>query len=265
MYDSRDRYVRLRSGSAMRGGIILGLLLFLSSPSCGRGQSAREIVAKANELLHARSSISTATMKVVKPEWSRQITTKAWMLEPDYALILITSPAEDKGNVTLKRKNEIWNWVPTIQRVIKIPPSMMMQPWMGSDFTNDDLVRESSIVNDYTQSLIGEDTVEGYDCHKILLVPNPEAGVVWGKIVMWVSKHGSLELKTEYYDEDGTLVKSMIGSDVRQMGGRTLPVHWEMIPADKPGEKTVLQYDAIDFNPEINRSFFSEQNMKRVR
>lgn len=241
------------------------LILCLCFQSKANAQTAKEIVEKANELLRANSSISKATMTVVKSDWSREMTTKMWMLEPNYALILITSPAADKGNVTLKRKNEIWNWVPTIQRVIKIPPSMMMQPWMGSDFTNDDLVRESSIVEDYTQSILGEQTIEGYDCHKILLLPKPDAGVVWGKVVMWISKKGFLELKTQYYDEDSTLVKTMIGSDIRQMGGRTIPTHWEMLPIDKPGEKTILQYEDMEFNANINRSFFSQQNMKRVR
>ena len=161
-------------------------------------ETPREIVKKANDLWYGKSSISEGTMTVIKPTWTRKISTKAWMLEPDYALILITGPAKDKGIVTLKRKNELWNWIPAIQRVIKIPPSMMLQPWMGSDFTNDDLVRESSIVNDYTQSLIGEEKINGYECYKIKLMPKPEAGVVWEKVIMWISKKSYMELKTEY-------------------------------------------------------------------
>ena len=243
----------------------LVLLACFASGVLGADLTAKEIVSKANDLLRGKSSTSTATMTVVKPTWSREVSMKSWTIEPDYAMILITEPAKDKGSVTLKRHNEVWNWIPSIQRVIKIPASMMMQPWMGSDFTNDDLVRESSIVEDYTQTLIGADTVDGYDCYKIRLDPKPEAGVVWGKIVMWVSKSGFLELKAEYYDEDSTLVKSMVGSEVRQMGGRTLPVHWEMIPSDKPGEKTVLEYSELKFDVPMEPSFFSEQNMKRVR
>ena len=142
---------------------------------------------------------------------------------------------------------------------------MMMQPWMGSDFNNDDLVRESSIIKDYTQSLIGEETIGGYDCYKVLLIPKPDAGVVWGKMIIWIAKKGYLELKTEYYDEDGNLVKYMTGSQVKEMGGRTIPSYWEMIPVDKPGEKTVLEYKSMEFNFDISPSFFSEQNMKRVR
>jgi outer membrane lipoprotein-sorting protein len=245
--------------------LAVGLALVTASASSSAELTAKEIVVKANDLLRGKSSTATATMTVVKPDWSRKMSMKMWMLEPSYAMILITEPAKDKGTVTLKRKNEIWNWVPAIQRVIKIPPSMMMQPWMGSDFTNDDLVRESSIINDYTQDLIGDDTVSGYDCYKIRLIPTPEAGVVWGKVIMWISKKGYLELKTEYYDEDSTLVKYMIGSDIKVMGGRTLPSHWEMIPVDKPDEKTILDYSDLQFNVDIKPSYFSEQNMKRVR
>ncbi|HKK20628.1 MAG TPA: outer membrane lipoprotein-sorting protein [candidate division Zixibacteria bacterium] len=243
----------------------VGLALVTASAAPSAELTAKEIVVKANDLLRGKSSTATATMTVVKPDWSRKMSMKMWMLEPSYAMILITEPAKDKGTVTLKRKNEIWNWVPAIQRVIKIPPSMMMQPWMGSDFTNDDLVRESSIIDDYTQDMIGDDTVSGYDCYKIRLIPTPEAGVVWGKVIMWISRKGYLELKTEYYDEDSTLVKYMIGSDIKVMGGRTLPSHWEMIPVDKPDEKTILDYSDLQFNVDIKPSYFSEQNMKRVR
>jgi len=227
--------------------------------------SAKDIVAKANDLMRGKSSISTVTMTVIKPDWSRKISMKIWAIEPDYALVLITAPARDKGTVTLKRKNEIWNWIPTVQRVIKIPPSMMLQPWMGSDFTNDDLVRESSIVEDYEHSLIGEEKIDGYDCYKIQLLPKPEAGVIWGKVIMWIAKDKFLQLKTEFYDEDGTLVKTMTGSNVKQLGGRTIPAHWEMVPAAKPGQKTLFDYHSIQFNVKIKPSFFSIQNMKRLR
>ncbi len=249
----------------MNYNFLLFFLSFLFAFNVSFAETPKQIVKKANDLWHGKSSISEGSMTVIRPGWSRSISTKSWMLEPDFAMILITDPAKDKGTVTLKRKNEIWNWIPAVQRVIKIPPSMMLQPWMGSDFTNDDLVRESSIVDDYTQSLIGEETIDNYNCYKINLIPKPEAGVVWGKVVMWISKKEYLELKTEFYDEDGALVKSMIGSKIKMMGGRTIPTHLEMIPANKPGEKTVLDYKSIQFNVNIKPSFFSERNMKRAR
>jgi outer membrane lipoprotein-sorting protein len=248
--------------------IVARVLIFLTAMlfcTQVRAETPKEIVQKADQLMRANSSISELSMTVIKPDWSRTMEMKVWAVEPDYALVLITSPAKDKGTVTLKRQKEVWNWIPAVQRVIKIPPSMMLQPWMGSDFTNDDLVRESSIVKDYEHSIIGEETYAGYDCYKIQMTPKPEAGVVWGKIITWIAKAGYLQLKEDFYDEDGTLVKSMIGSQVQEMGGRIIPTNWEMTPLDKPDQKTVMEYISIQFNPQIDSSFFSEQNMKRVR
>jgi len=245
--------------------LLLILIIFLVSLSPLFAQDAKEIIRKSNDLIRSKGSYSKITMEVIKPDWSRKMEMKVWALEPDYSLLLITKPAKNKGYVTLKRKKEVWNWIPSVRRVIKIPPSMMLQSWMGSDFTNDDLVRQSSIVKDYEHSIIGEEKFGGYNCYKIKLTPKPDAGVVWGKILMWISKAGYLQLKAEFYDEDDYLIKSMIGSDVKKMGSRTIPAHWEMIPYDKPGQKTVMDYLSIKFNVKIKSSFFSQQNMKRVR
>lgn len=242
--------------------IFMTIFMFVSLSSA---QDAKEIVAKANELIRATSSYAEMTMSIIKPTWSREMTMKIWSLEPDYALILITEPAKDKGTVTLKRKNEVWNWIPSVNRIIKLPPSMMMQSWMGSDFTNDDLVRQSSIVNDYTHSIVGKEVLDGYDCYKIDMTPKPEAGVVWGKIITWISINGYLQLRADYYDEDMVLIKSMSGSNIKKMGGRTIPAHWEMVPHDEPGQKTVMDYINIKFNINIDESYFSQQNMRRLR
>ena len=228
-------------------------------------QDARNIVKKSNDLLRGKSSFSVVTMKIIKPDWSREMKMKIWSLEPDYAMVYILSPARDKGSVTLKRKTEVWNWLPSVQRVIKIPPSMMLQSWMGSDFTNDDLVRQSSIIEDYDHSIDSSGMIGDHDCWKIKLIPKPEAGVVWSKVYMWVSKKDYLQLKTEFYDEDDILVNTMKGSEIKKMGGRILPVFWEMIPEGKPGQKTIFEYNELEFNVDLEKSFFSQQNMKRVR
>jgi outer membrane lipoprotein-sorting protein len=242
---------------------IFPFLILFSSFSFS--QDAKEIVKKADELMRSNSSYSEMTMTIKKPEWSRTMSMKIWALEPDYALIYIASPARDKGTVTLKRKNEVWNWLPSVQKVIKIPPSMMLQSWMGSDFTNDDLVRQSSIVEDYNHSLVDEEKLNGYLCYKIQMIPKPEAGVVWGKILTWISKDKFLQIKSEFYDEDGYLIKIFTGSVEKKMDGRNILANWEMIPVDKPENKTIMEYTEIKFNYKIDQSFFSEQNMKRVR
>lgn len=233
--------------------------------STSQGQTPKEIVTRSNDLMRGTSSYAEVAMTIVKPEWSRTVVMKSWSVEPDYALVYITEPARDKGSVTLKRKNEVWNWIPSVQRVIKLPPSMMLQSWMGSDFTNDDLVRQSSIVDDYTHTLLGDETIDGRVCWKIELVPHPDAGVVWGKVIMWIAKDGYLQLRTDFYDEDGQRMRTFTGSDIRRFGDRQLPAHFEMIPVNEPGKKTTMDYRELRFDKHYDPSFFSEQNMKRVR
>jgi len=229
------------------------------------GQTAKEIVNKANNLILGKTSQSTSTMAVIRPDWKREVTMKMWSKGTDYYLILITAPAREKGQVFLKRKNEMWNWMPSIGRMIKIPPSMMMQSWMGSDFTNDDLVKQSSIVKDYTHKIIGTEKIDNYDCYKIELLPKPDAAVVWGKILMWISKKGFYELKVEYYDETGELINQLFGTEIKKMGGRTLPSKLTMIPVDKRGYKTVFKTEKMVFDKPIPDRFFSLQNMKKIR
>lgn len=228
-------------------------------------QTALEIVKKSEELHYAKSSYVEMTMTIIKPTWQRTFGMKVWALEPDYALVYITEPARDKGTVTLKRKNEIWNWLPTIQKIIKIPPSMMNQSWMGSDFTNDDLVRSTSYANDYDHRIIGEETIDGYLCYRIESIPKPRAGIVWSKVISSIAKGTYLHLRSEFYDEDGKQVKLFIGSQIKEMGGRLIPTKWEMIPLEKDGNKTILEYTTIKFNIDIDASFFSQQNMTRVK
>ena len=142
---------------------------------------------------------------------------------------------------------------------------MMMQSWMGSDFTNDDLVRESSLIKDYQKKFLGEEKIGGYNCYKVELIPNDDAPVVWGKIIMWVSKNEYHWLKAEYYDEDGNLVNTEIMSEVKMMDDREMPTRLEMIPADKPGQKTIMIFEKMKFDIKIDESFFSQQNMKKVK
>jgi outer membrane lipoprotein-sorting protein len=241
--------------------VLIGFLLLAAAP----GQVAVDIVRKANDLLRSTSSYGEFAMQIIKPDWQRMIKMKVWSLEPDYAMIYISEPAKDKGMVTLKMQKEVWNWIPTIQRIIKIPPSMMLQSWMGSDFTNDDLVRQSSIVEDYHHRILSEESYQDYTCYKIEMIPKPEAGVVWGKIITWIAKVGFLQLRAEYFDEDGFLVQTMNGSDIKRMGGRLIPTVWHMQPEDKPDQRTIFVYEKIEFDIKIDESFFTQQNMKRVR
>lgn len=245
--------------------ILLAILTLLAAlPFSAPAQDATEIVNKADEKMRGESSRAEMTMKIVRPTWERSVSMKAWSMGEDYSLILITSPARDEGTAFLMRGNEIWNWLPDVNRSIKMPPSMMSQSWMGSDFSNNDLVRESSIVTDYTYKLLEDSTILGYDCYRIEMTPKPEAPVVWSKVISFISKDNYLQLRAEYYDEHNNLVRVMSGADIDRLDGRLLPTKIAMNPMEKEGQKTVITYQDIKFNIDISKNFFSIQNMKRV-
>ncbi|MCP4457845.1 MAG: outer membrane lipoprotein-sorting protein [Cytophagales bacterium] len=228
-------------------------------------QSPFEIIKKADEKMQGKSNRGTMTMTIVRPKWTREVTMKTWGKGTEYSLVLITAPARDMGMGTLKRQKELWNWQPSIDRVIKLPPSMMMQSWMGSDFTNDDLVNQSAMVTDYTYELLGDTLIGKYDTWKVALIPKEETAVVWGKIEAYISKDDYFQMIFKYYDEDDYLVNTMIMSDIKKMGNLTIPTKMEMIPAENPDQKTILTYSNFEFDIELADSFFSLQNLKRLR
>ncbi len=243
---------------------ICGMLFFVEIALAA--PDATQMLTRCEE--HTRGNTLQAELKLTiqKPDWSRSMTMKVWQKGLDFSLILISDPARDKGTSFLKIKSEVWNWLPKVERIVKIPPSMMMQSWMGSDFTNDDLVKESSIVRDYTHKVISEGTQDGESCWQLELLPKPESAVVWGKLVCWLEKEDPyLMRRMEYYDEDGGRVNVLTFSDVKELGGRRLPTRLEMTPQEKNGQKTVLQYHAMKFDETLDDSFFSEQNLKKVR
>ena len=228
--------------------------------------TAKEVVQKSFNLFLGKSSFSVMKMTIVRPTWQRTISMQSWSLGEDYYITYITAPARDKGQVFLKSENDMWNYVPAINRTIKIPPSMMMQSWMGSDFTNNDLMKQKSIITDYSHAFKESEIFDGYDCYVVELKPLPQAAVVWGKILMWIDKQHLITHKVEYYDTHGKLIKTEKASNIKKMGGRLLPAHMEMISNIKQGNKTVIDIERQEFNVKgINKSFFTIQNMKRLR
>ena len=247
---------------------ILSISLVLGSALMILAQdlSPKEIIRKADEKFNGeQTSTSIMAMTIVRPTWERTIEFKNWTSGREYALTLITAPARDKGQSFLKRQNEMWNWNPTISRLIKLPPSMMSQGWMGSDYTNDDILRESSVVNDYDHLIVAEEEYEGRLCYKIKMVAKEDAAVIWGHQVRWIDKKDFLFMKSELYDEDGYLVRTELGSEIKSMDGRLIPTRIELIPAEEDGQKTIIEMKEVKFNEPIKDSFFSQQNMKRVR
>lgn len=232
----------------------------------GQELSPKEIIKKADEKFNGeKTSQSIMTMTIVRPTWERSIEFKNWSSGKEYALTLITAPARDKGQSFLKRQNEMWSWNPTISRLIKLPPSMMSQGWMGSDYTNDDILKESSVVNDYDHTIIGEEVLEGRACYKIKMVAKEDAAVIWGHQIRWIDKEEFLFLKSELYDEDAYLVRTEIGKEIKRMDGRLITSRIEMIPEEEEGHMTIIEMKEVKFNEPIKDSFFSQQNMKRIR
>ena len=261
----KNEFQTLKAGFCLPLFSFVAILLLSFSYVHAQDLQAIEIVRKSDEKQRGDYSQGEMKMTIVRPDWSRETTMKMWSYKDDLALILVTGPARDKGTAFLKRYKEMWNWQPTIDRVIKLPPSMMSQSWMGSDFTNDDLVKQSSIIYDYAHKIIGEQEIQNRTCWKIELTPKEEAAVVWGKVISWIDKKDFLQLKTEFYDEDGYLVNTMFGLDIGDLGGKILPTKLEVIPAEDEGHLTRIEYISLDFSTPIKESFFSIRNMQKVR
>jgi outer membrane lipoprotein-sorting protein len=249
----------------MRSTLFLFIAVFSFTTSSISQVNPREILRKAEEHTRGDRSYAEVTMEIVRPRFTRTISMRSWAMGEEYSLILITAPARDRGIAYLKRQNEIWNWMPSIDRLIKLPPSMMGQSWMGSDFTNDDLVRESSVIDDYTHKLLGQEVVEGRTCYKIEMTPKPDKPIVWGKVIVWIAEDPYIQLKTEQYDEKGKLINRIEFSDIKTFDGREVPTKMTLTPLDKSGHKTILTQHKMDFNPTIDEDFFSIQNLQRVR
>jgi outer membrane lipoprotein-sorting protein len=241
------------------------LLLFILLSIFCSAQSAKEIVARADDKMRGKTSQAEMVIKTTRPTWTREMSVKTWMKGTEFAMILIQAPVKDKGTVFLKRKKEVWNWLPTLERSIKLPPSMMSQSWMGTDFTNDDLVKESSVVEDYEHTVMGDTLLQGRNCYIIEMIPKPDAAVVWGKLIVCIDKQDFIELHSRFYDEDGILVNTMNASEIRKMDGRLIPTRLEMIPSDKKNQKTEILYKIILFNRPIEDTFFTMDRMRNLK
>ena len=241
-------------------------LLLLSVPfteSLSENVTSQQILDKIDKMYRGKSSIGTYLMKIKTTHWERNLRIKSWTRDLDYTLIRIEYPKKEKGVATLKVENNLWNYLPKIKRVIKVPSSLMMGSWMGSHFTNDDLVKESTLANDYHHRITFEGKREEQEVYEITLLPKEEAAVVWGKIVVVVRQKDLIPLYQEYCDEKEKPVRKMILGDVKKMGGRLLPTSMKVVPYDKPGEFTEIIYMDIAFDMELPETFFSLRNLKQ--
>ena len=205
------------------------------------------------------------SMTVKTRRYERTMTMEAWSRGKDYSLVLIREPVKDRGIATLKVKDNIWNYLPKINRVTKVPSSMMSGSWMGSHFTNDDLVKESTFEDDYNSSITFEGERDGKQIYEMTALPKPDAAVVWGKVVMLIGQQTLAPFKAFYYDEDGVLIRTLTFDQPREIDGRSVPMRMSLQPEDKPEESTVIVYHSIEFGVPLEESFFSLQSLKQRR
>lgn len=243
------------------------LLIYLAANQLALAQSstidAQDILDKVDDLWRGDSSHSTMTMTITTAHWTRTLTIESWSKGKEKSLMRILAPKKEKGTTTLRSGNNIWNYLPKVKRVIKLPSSMMASSWMGSHFTNDDLVKESRMVDDYTFTITFRGEREGRNIAEVTCIPKPDAAVVWGKVVVMVEEENYLPINLLYYDEDLNLARTMTFTDVGKMGGRMIPSLMRIIPSDKPQESTVIKYHEVVFNLPLKDTMFSLRSLQR--
>lgn len=240
---------------------IVTILLVCSNVAA---QSAKEIIEKSEKAIRGNTSKSTVAITIKTRRWERTLKLVSYdnrLKRMSFAEIL--SPKKDAGNRFLLIKDNMWHYVPKLQQTIKIAPSMMLQSWMGSDFTNDDIVKQSSLIDDYTHTLEGRETVDGVECFKVVLVPKPNVAVVWGKIVYFASVSKLLPVREEFYNEHNQMTKLLTCSNVKMLGGREIPTVYIMKTITEPDRYTKMEIVDIQFDIEIPGNIFSFQNLQR--
>jgi len=250
---------------AVLGSVVVAALLVggLTLRAAGEADEhdLRRIMKSMDELYRSESSYADIEMEIVTPHWQRTLVMQSWSQGMDKTFIRILSPKKEKGMGTLRIGNEMWNYLPKTNKVMKIPPSMMMGSWMGSDFTNDDIVREITYLDDYAYEWAdAEDAEEGV--LYIQCTPNEGVPVVWGRFVLAVRATDYIPVWERYYDEKNRLMRTLLFTDVRQFGKRTLPAIMEMIPENKEGHKTVVRYTNMTFDEEMDDDVFSLRNLR---
>ncbi|GMR21110.1 MAG: outer membrane lipoprotein-sorting protein [Gammaproteobacteria bacterium] len=244
--------------------VMASLTLWAITPNYANAKNptGQEIIQHIERLLWGKTSQGRYAMTITTPHWQRTLELQMWMESPQRTFIRILAPRKEKGIGSLRIKDEMWNYLPKVERTIKVPPSMMLQPWMGSDFTNDDLVKESNVINDYSHEILSVKNVDGVLTYVIQAVPKAEAAVVWGKLIYYIRKQDLMPLRQEYYSERGELIKVLSFSDVKEMDGRLLPTRWKMQTVRKPGNETLVKLKEVEFNRPIASNIFSLRNLR---
>ena len=225
--------------------------------------SPEKILNNVDDLYRSNASHGILTLSVTTVNWQRTLTLEQWSKGEDKSLIKILKPKKEKGLATLRVDKNMWNYMPKVKRVVKIPSSMMSSSWMGSHFTNDDLVKQSRMTEDYTFSITFEGMNDGKEIIEITCLPNKEAAVVWGKVEVVVYADDYLPLRMTYYDEDLLLSRTLEFTNIEMMDGKTIPTMMSMIPTNEPGESTTVKWEEIQFDVTIDDEFFSLRKLQQ--
>ncbi len=242
----------------------LALLVIPPHSFAGDVPDASALVENSFEYIRGKASIATVSMTIHRPDWERKMTIKAWTRGRRDSLFYIQSPPKDHGNGTLKKSREMWVYNPKVNRVIKVPPSMMSQSWMGSDFSNNDLAKSDSFVNDYIHSIVGTEAHEGKPVYVIRSMPKPEAPVIWGMQMLRI-REDLVWLSQEFFDEDLVSVKIMTTLEIRMMGGRLYPTVLRMRETDRQDRYTQLTYSSLTFKSDLPDSLFTLTSLRKAR
>tara|TARA_R110002072_G_scaffold56097_11_gene145607 strand:+ start:8041 stop:8799 length:759 start_codon:yes stop_codon:yes gene_type:complete len=239
--------------------VLLAVLIFATPPLQAANQAdAIKIIDEMEAIYRGESSRADITMIVQTPQYQREMKMTSSAIGEEQSFIRILSPKKDRGIATLKLDEEMWNYFPKINKVIKVPPSMMMGSWMGSDFTNDDLVKQTTLTDEYDLTLNETDTE-----YTITLVPKAQTVTVWGKIEYVVNRMEMVPVAQNFYDDRGELIRTLAFSELKQFGNHRVPSRLEMIPLNKAGHKTIIIYDNLVFDPEdVDPSVFTLRNLK---
>ena len=249
---------------------LLALILPIAaqSPLQAEDQKAdldvKAIIKAVDELYRSQTSRAEIEMQIVTPHWERALALEVWTRGMGSTYILITSPKKEKGVATLRIGNEMWNYLPKTNKVMKVPPSMMMGSWMGSDFTNDDLVKESSMIEDYTYEIITPADAQP-DRLYIQLLPKEDSPIVWGKLIVAIRASDKIPVWQHFYDETGRLTRVMNFKEIKAFDGKTVPSVMEMIPQHKEGHKTVIRFVEAEFDKGIDDKIFTRRNLQKGR
>ena len=243
---------------------VLLVSLLLAASATAEDRDATTIVKDAMDHWRGLSSDTVMTMVIHRPDWERTMTMRGWTKGDDRSLVRVLEPRKDRGNGTLTDDNSMWSYSPKVNRVIKIPSSMMGQSWMGSDFSNKDIARADDIVKQYDHSILSVEDVDGITVYEIESIPHEDAAVVWGREVLSI-REDHVVIMHKFYDQDGELIKTLTSLEIGEMGGRVIAKRQRMSKVETPDEWTEIQVVSVDYEVELQDSLFTLSNLRNPR